>query len=80
MSEDTLCKNVLTDRDAVWFLDSGGPNEAAAMRPCVKLLRPLAIVVKQWISPRKSLFYLNISPTVPQHLWTRMITTRYYDF
>jgi len=34
-------QNGWTDRDAVWFLDSGGPNEAAAMRPYVKLLRPL---------------------------------------
>jgi len=32
-----LCKNGWTDRDAVWFLDSGGPNEVAAMRPYVKL-------------------------------------------
>jgi len=33
------------EMDAVWFLDLGGPNEAAAMRPCVKLLQPLVIPV-----------------------------------
>ena len=30
--------NQPTDRDAVWFLASGGPNKAAAMRSYVKLL------------------------------------------
>jgi len=36
---DELCKKWLnTRRDAVWFLDSGEPNEGAAMRPYVKLL------------------------------------------
>jgi len=27
-----LCKNGLTDRDAVWVVDSGGPKEACVTR------------------------------------------------
>jgi len=41
MTEDTLrelCKNRGTDQDAIWFLVSGWPNDAGAMRPYVKLL------------------------------------------
>ena len=47
MPEDTLqraVQNGWTDQDAVWFLDLGGPNEAAAMRPYVKLLWRLVVI------------------------------------
>ena len=53
-------QNGTTDRDAVWFLDLGGPNEAAAMRPYVKLLWPLVIILDWPIKHKKQHGYTAI--------------------